>query len=161
MSPMKGTRGMRPKRSISNPAAEKRFSAFKKKVSINQFYKDVIRLVNLERTSRGIPALRESILLDWMAYYKAIDMRDKGYFGHVSPVYGNMGQQYTRFGIRWTAYGENLAYGYTTPQAVVAGWMNSAGHRANILNPNFTYTGVWYTTGGTLGRYWVQVFWRG
>lgn len=59
------------------------------------------------------------------------------------------------FGISYKAYGENIAQGYRTPQAVVTGWMNSSGHRANILNASFTQIGVGYVADG---NYWTQMF---
>lgn len=64
------------------------------------------------------------------------------------------------YGIRYSAAGENIAMGQSTPQAVVQSWMNSSGHRANILSANFTEIGVGYAKGGTGGHYWTQLFIR-
>src|SRR5919109_1185606 len=58
----------------------------------------------------------------------------------------------------WSAIGENIAAGYPTPEAVVAGWMSSPGHRANILSPNFTEIGIGLAQGGKYGSYWTQDF---
>ena len=83
------------------------------------------------------------------------DMHDKGYFSHTSPTYGSPFDMMTSFGIRYLTAGENIAMGYRTPQSVVDGWMNSPGHRANILNASFTEIGVGYVESGS---YWTQMF---
>jgi uncharacterized protein YkwD len=62
------------------------------------------------------------------------------------------------FGISYQAAAENIAAGQTTPQEVVQAWMNSPGHRANILNGNYTYIGVGYAKGGSQRHYWTQMF---
>ena len=82
-------------------------------------------------------------------------MHDKHYFDHNSPTYGSPFDMLTAFGVNYRAAGENIAMGYGTPQAVVDGWMNSPGHRANILNANFTQIGVGYVADG---NYWTQLF---
>ncbi|MGF7033673.1 putative YkwD family protein [Paenibacillus mucilaginosus] len=142
-----------------------------------RFTSEVLRLVNQERTSRGLRPLVALIRtirlgrfgrirtdqLSGIARVKAADMRDRNYFSHTSPTLGTPGEMLTRYGVNWTAYGENIAAGQTTPQAVMTGWMNSPGHRANILNPNFTHLGVGYVpgvTGSQYRHYWVQLFVR-
>ena len=90
-----------------------------------------------------------------MARTKSQDMRDKGYFSHTSPTYGSPFDMMKQFGISYRTAGENIAMGYSTPQAVVTGWMNSPGHRANILNGAFTEIGVGYVQSG---GYWTQMF---
>ena len=82
-------------------------------------------------------------------------MKDKGYFSHTSPTYGSPFQMMKSFGISYKSAGENIARGYATPEAVVNGWMNSSGHRANILNKSFTHIGVGYVQSG---NYWTQMF---
>ena len=82
-------------------------------------------------------------------------MKDNRYFAHNSPVYGTPFQMIRSFGISFRSAGENIARGYATPQAVVNGWMNSSGHRANILNANYTHIGVGYVA---QGNYWTQMF---
>ena len=66
-------------------------------------------------------------------------MKDLGYFSHTSPTYGSPFEMMKNFGISYRSAGENIAKGYATPEAVVKGWMNSPGHRANILNKSFTF----------------------
>ena len=90
-----------------------------------------------------------------MARYKSQDMRDNGYFSHNSPTYGTPFQMLSAFGLSYRTAGENIAKGYASPQAVVNGWMNSSGHRANILNASYTQIGVGYVS---RGNYWTQLF---
>ena len=74
---------------------------------------------------------------------------------HESPTYGSPFEMLTSFGISYRAAGENIAMGYSTPEAVINAWMNSSGHRANILNANYTTIGVGYVADG---NYWTQEF---
>ena len=82
-------------------------------------------------------------------------MRVNKYFDHTSPTYGSPFDMLKKFGISYKSAGENIAQGYSTPEAVVNGWMNSSGHRANILNASFTHMGVGYDANG---HYWTQMF---
>lgn len=123
--------------------------------SVLSFEEEVVRLVNKERTSRGLKALTQNWELSRVARYKSQDMKDNRYFAHNSPTYGSPGKMIRDFGISYRSYGENIAHGYRTPQAVVDGWMNSSGHRANILNASFTQIGVGYVSSGS---YWTQMF---
>lgn len=123
--------------------------------AVRAFEKEVIRLVNAERTKRGLKALSEDWQLSRVARYKSQDMHDNKYFSHTSPVYGSPFQMIKNFGISYRAAGENIARGQATPAAVVNAWMNSSGHRANILNASFTHIGVGYVSDG---RYWTQMF---
>lgn len=120
----------------------------------------VADLVNQQRAAQGLPALKFNAELSKVAEAKAADMRDKGYFDHNSPTYGSPFDMMKQFGITYRAAGENIAKGYKTPAAVMDGWMNSPGHRANILNSNFTEIGVGYVTDGNGTGYWVQMFIR-
>lgn len=85
-------------------------------------------------------------------------MKDNNYFSHTSPNYGSPFQMMQDFGIKYSNAGENIAGGQKTPQEVMDAWLNSSGHRANILNKNFTQLGVGYAKGGSYGYYWVQMF---
>ncbi|GLX66372.1 CAP domain-containing protein [Paenibacillus glycanilyticus] len=127
------------------------------------FEDEVFALVNQEREAAGLPPLARLEVLFEAAEAKAQDMRDNNYFDHISPTYGTPGQMLTQFGVEWTAYGENIAAGQRTPALVMEAWMNSPGHRANILSPKFTHMGVGYAPGTTDSRYrtyWVQEFVR-
>ena len=118
------------------------------------FEAEVVRLVNIERKKAGLAELKHNWELSRVARCKSEDMRDKGYFAHNSPTYGTPFQMMKSFGISYRTAGENIAKGQTTPAAVVNAWMNSSGHRANILNPSFTEIGVGYAS----GNYWTQMF---
>lgn len=126
----------------------------------NAYELKVFRLVNEERTSRGIAALTLNSTLTDLAILKARDMRDNIYFDHTSPTYGTPGEMLDRFGVNNRAYGENIAAGQATPEDVMRVWMNSPGHRANILDPRFTDIGVGYVVGTETSRnrtYWTQL----
>jgi len=123
--------------------------------SVRAYEQEVIRLVNVERTKAGLKALTEDWELSRVARYKSQDMHDLRYFSHTSPTYGSPFDMMKAFGIRYRTAGENIAMGYRTPAAVVQGWMNSPGHRANILNASYTKIGVGYVASG---NYWTQHF---
>lgn len=119
--------------------------------------KEVVRLVNAERESRGLKPLRRSTSVQRVARLKAQDLRDGGYFDHVSPKYGTPFEMLEKRGIQFRCVGENIAMGQITAQEVLSAWMNSPGHRANILNPNYTKIGVGCAD-NVQGPYWVQMF---
>lgn len=121
---------------------------------------EVIRLVNVERAKQGLQPLSYNWELSRVARYKSKDMANIGYFDHTSPTYGSPFTMMKNFGIRYSYAGENIAMGYRTPEDVVNGWMNSAGHRRNILSPNFTQIGVGYATNNQGVPYWTQMFIR-
>ena len=123
--------------------------------SVLSYEEEVVRLVNVERAKNGLSPLTEDWELSRVARYKSQDMRDRNYFSHTSPTYGSPFQMMKSFGISYKSAGENIARGYKTPSAVVSGWMNSSGHRANILNPSFTHIGVGFVADG---HYWTQMF---
>ena len=115
----------------------------------------VLELVNVERTKQGLKALQMDESVRKVARLKSEDMRKNNYFDHTSPTYGSPFDMLKKFGISYSSAGENIAQGYRTPEQVVTGWMNSPGHRANILNASFTHLGVGYDSNG---HYWTQMF---
>lgn len=119
------------------------------------YEQQVISLVNKERQKAGLKPLKENWELSRVARFKSQDMHDKGYFDHNSPTYGSPFKMIKDFGISYNYAGENIAYGQRTPEEVMKAWMNSSGHRANILSPNFTQIGVGYVKDG---NYWTQQF---
>ena len=123
--------------------------------SVSSYEQKVIDLVNDIRVQNGLKKFSANWELSRVARYKSQDMRDKKYFSHTSPTYGSPFNMMKSFGISYKTAGENIAYGYSTPEAVVKGWMNSEGHRKNILNPSFTQIGVGYVASG---HYWTQMF---
>lgn len=118
----------------------------------------VAELVNIERQKAGLSALTFDQSVSNVARTKSKDMAANNYFAHQSPTYGSAGDMLTKFGIRWSAWGENIASGQRTPEAVVTAWMNSAGHRANILSTNFSKIGVGYAVNSNGTPYWTQIF---
>jgi uncharacterized YkwD family protein/spore coat assembly protein SafA len=125
---------------------------------LQSFESEVIRLTNVERSKAGLPALATNWELCRVARYKAQDMIDKNYFSHTSPTYGSPFTMMQTFGLKFSAAAENIAYGQRTAQEVVTAWMNSPGHRANILSSSTTQIGVGAAkkSDGTL--YWSQMF---
>ncbi|PHV69274.1 serine protease [Sporanaerobium hydrogeniformans] len=119
------------------------------------FENKVLELVNVERAKQGLKALTMDESVRKVARAKSTDMSQKNYFSHTSPTYGSPFDMLKSFGISYKSAGENIAQGYPTPEAVVTGWMNSPGHRANILNASYTHIGVGYEANG---KYWTQLF---
>ena len=118
----------------------------------------VLTLVNQERAKQGLPALTLSQQLTDIANEKAKDMLQKNYFSHTSPTYGSPFEMLQRFGVNYSSAGENIAAGQKSAEQVMTDWMNSSGHRANILNKDYKQLGVGYAEGGSYGTYWVQLF---
>ena len=122
---------------------------------ILSYEEQVINFVNEVRAQYGLNKLTANWQLSRVARYKSQDMHDNGYFSHTSPVYGSPFDMIKNFGISYRTAGENSARGQHTPQEVMNDWMNSSGHRANILNASFTQIGVGYVSDG---NYWTQMF---
>lgn len=123
--------------------------------SVLAYEQEVVTLVNAERAKYGLSALTLDAALCGYARLKSQDMHDQGYFSHASPSYGSPFDMMRSFGISYQYAGENIAMGYSSPAAVVNAWMNSEGHRANILSANYTSIGVGYVADG---GYWTQWF---
>lgn len=123
--------------------------------TVLNYENEVIRLVNEIRTENGLKPLTANWELSRIARYKSEDMSGNRYFSHTSPTYGTPFQMIRAFGLSYRSAGENIAYGQRTPAAVVNAWMNSSGHRANILNASYTQIGVGYCASG---NYWTQMF---
>ncbi|WP_371818604.1 CAP domain-containing protein [Sedimentibacter sp. zth1] len=128
--------------------------------SVSSFEKKVVELVNVERTKNGLTPLKLDTSISNVARIKSKDMATNNYFSHTSPTYGSAGNMLTKYNISYTAWGENIAAGQRTPEEVVNAWMNSSGHRANILSSTFTKIGVGYATNSSGKAYWTQMFTR-
>ena len=124
------------------------------------FEQEVVRLVNVERARAGLRPLTENWQVSRVARFKSQDFINNNYFAHNSPVFGTPFDMLRAFGIRFTAAGENIAHGQRTPAAVVNAWLNSPGHRANILNPNFNQIGVGVARDNRGNLFWTQMFIR-
>ena len=122
---------------------------------MTEYEAEVVRLVNQQRAKYGLGALKMNAELSDGARIKSEDMYKNKYFSHTSPKYGSPFDMMKKFGITYRYAGENIAYGYRTPQDVVTAWMNSTGHRENILSKNFTEIGVGYYQSG---NHWTQWF---
>lgn len=121
---------------------------------------EVIRLVNIERQKAGLPPLSANWELCRVSRYKSQDMISKQYFSHTSPTFGSPFQMIENFGIKFSSAGENIAYGQKTPAEVMTSWMNSSGHRSNILSSSYTQIGVGLAKNSNGVCYWTQQFIR-
>lgn len=119
---------------------------------------EVIRLVNVERSKAGLQLLKTNWQLCRVARYKSADMAQKGYFDHNSPTYGSPFKMMESFGLKFSSAGENIAYGQRTPAEVMNGWMNSPGHRNNIMSRTYTDIGVGLAKNSSGVCYWTQQF---
>ena len=120
--------------------------------------KQVVTLVNQERAKVGLAPLKDNWELSRVARYKSEDMANKNYFSHTSPTYGSPFDMIKNFGIKYMAAGENIAMGQQTAASVMSSWMNSPGHKANILSKNFTEIGVGLAKNKNGTIYWTQQF---
>jgi uncharacterized YkwD family protein len=123
--------------------------------AINEFESKVIELTNAERRKNGLKDLTGDNSLSNVAREKSTDMQKNNYFSHTSPTYGSPFDMMRDFGITYNTAGENIAQGQRTPEEVVQAWMNSEGHRKNILSDKFTHIGVGYQQNG---HHWTQMF---
>lgn len=122
---------------------------------VHAYERQVVELVNVQRARNGLQPLSLDAELCRFARVKSQDMHDNRYFDHTSPTYGSPFDMMRQFGITYASAGENIAMGYSTPEAVVNAWMNSSGHRANILSTKYTTLGVGFVSNG---GYWTQWF---
>ncbi|MFS0820285.1 CAP domain-containing protein [Bacillus sp. 1P02SD] len=136
------------------PAEQTKETTKQATYSLSQFEQEVVTLTNKERAKYGLQPLKIDLKLSEVARTKSSDMKKNSYFSHTSPTYGSPFDMMKQFGIQYRAAGENIAKGQRSPQEVVNGWMNSEGHRKNILSSNFTHIGV----GHVEGNYWTQMF---
>lgn len=118
---------------------------------------DAWNRINAERAKAGCAALVYDQKIEDVARAHSVDMRDRNYFDHATPEGVSPAQRLTNAGVQWNRMGENIARGQRDAATVVTGWMNSSGHRANILNCGFTRSGLGVATGGN-GPYWTQDF---
>lgn len=125
--------------------------------SMNSDEKEVFDLINKQRTQNGLSPLKENSELQRVARIKAQDMVNNNYFSHTSPTYGSPFDMMKSFKISYNTAGENIA-GNTSNSAAVTAWMNSPGHKANILNGNFNQTGIGVVKGSKYGKIYVQMF---
>lgn len=118
---------------------------------------EVFNLINNQRTKNGLSALKIDAEVQNVARIKAQDMVKNNYFAHNSPTYGSPFDMLNSFKVSYKTAGENIA-GNSSNSAAVTAWMNSSGHKANILNSNFNYTGIGVVNGSKYGKIYVQMF---
>ena len=109
----------------------------------------------MQTKKNGLPALTADTKLNSVAQAKSTDMHKNNYFSHTSPTYGSPFDMMRDQGVSYKSAGENIAQGQRTPQEVVQAWMNSEGHRRNILNSNYNHIGVGFDPNG---YHWTQMF---
>lgn len=119
--------------------------------------KEVFNLINQQRNNNGLQALKVDEEVQRVARIKAQDMVDNNYFSHTSPTYGSPFDMLSSFKVTYKTAGENIA-GNSTNSAAVTAWMNSSGHKANILNGNYNYTGIGVVKSSKYGKIFVQIF---
>lgn len=117
------------------------------RASVNYTADTIINLVNQERQNAGLSAVSKSDLLLSSSDSKAWDMANKQYFAHTSPEGQTPWQVIKNTGYKYSFAGENIAFGFSDENQLMSAWMNSPGHRANILRPSFTQMGVGISTG--------------
>ena len=125
--------------------------------NMNSDEKEVFDLINKQRTNNGLAALKNDSEDQRVARIKAQDMVDNNYFSHTSPTYGSPFDMLKSFKISYKTAGENIA-GNSSNSSAVTAWMNSSGHKANILNSNFNYTGIGVVSSPKYGKMYVQLF---
>ncbi|GCB53017.1 hypothetical protein SNL152K_10374 [Streptomyces sp. NL15-2K] len=119
---------------------------------------DVVDLTNRERARAGLRPLAVDPLLTVAAQAHSADMVARAFYSHTSPEGSQPWDRAAAAGCGRRSIGENIACGQRSPAEVVEGWMNSPGHRANILKPDFTHIGIGFEGGGRAGTYWTQLF---
>ena len=119
---------------------------------------ELINLINAERASHGLGPVRMSNVLMQVARAHSQDMIDRDFFDHVNPDGWGPRDRLDNAGYNWMTYGENIGAGYSSAELMSNGWMNSSGHRANMLNTEVTEIGVAYVAGGFYGHYWTALF---
>lgn len=126
--------------------------------TVGELMDSVIKLTNAERSRIGSPALVENERLVLIAQEMAEDLAKRGSLSHTDTKGRDLAKRIDDGGYAWSAIGENIAYGFSTPEAVVQGWIKSPGHYKNLSNSGFTEIGVGVTIDSKGRVYWAQVF---
>ncbi|GHI02036.1 hypothetical protein AQI88_17825 [Streptomyces cellostaticus] len=145
----------KPTKPTSTPSAPAAPSTPKATATASGVVARIVQLVNAERSKAGCFPVTLDATLTKVAQAHSQDMAAHQNMSHTGSDGSDPGARITRAGYAWSTYGENVAYGYTTPEQVMAGWMSSPGHRANILNCSFKEIGVGLAQPGS---YWTQDF---
>lgn len=140
---------------VTPPVVEKPAKETNETTQVSSVIQQVVDLTNQERAKAGLKALQIDTKLTQSAQAKSQDMKNKNYFSHTSPTYGSPFDQMKSFGITYKSAAENIAMGQRSATEVVKAWMESPGHKANIMNPSYTHIGVGLSDSG---YYWTQQF---
>ena len=144
------------KPSYSRPMASSTGSSSQSGGNTSSFVQKVVELTNQERIQEGLEPLSISKAAEAAAAVRAEEIVSS--FSHTRPNGSNFSTALKEQGTSYRTSGENIAWGQKTPEEVVTGWMNSSGHRANILNSKFTSIGVGVYRSSSGRLYWVQLF---
>lgn len=139
-----------PSEQVEQPSVDEQ-----KEVTASQIEQEVLTLTNKEREKAGLQPLKLDDGLMASAREKSLDMAKNNYFSHTSPTYGSPFDQMKQHGVTYRAAAENIAKGQQTAKEVVQAWMESPGHRQNILTPNFTHIGIGFSQSSYV---WTQQF---
>lgn len=123
---------------------------------VHSYALQILELVNAERAKAGLSPLKLDLDVTAAANVRAREIKQS--FSHTRPDGSSFSTALTQQGISYRRSGENIAWGQKSPEQVMNGWMNSDGHRANILNPNFENIGIGYYQDANGVNYWVQLF---
>ncbi|RWR04241.1 CAP domain-containing protein [Siminovitchia fortis] len=145
----------KPAEKPQQPKKEEQKPAEQQNSQLSAYEQKVVELTNAERAKNGLAPLKVDVELSKVAREKSRDMSANNYFDHNSPTYGSPFDMMKKFGISYRSAGENIAQGQRTPEEVVNAWMNSSGHRENILSKDYTHIGVGHAADG---NYWTQQF---
>jgi uncharacterized protein YkwD len=144
-------------KTTSNEASVDKTTTNDTNKATNQSYAEkIVELVNKERAKAGLSAVKIDTKLATAATKRAHEIETS--FAHTRPNGSNFNTVINENGVNYRGAGENIAYGQKTPEEVMNGWMNSEGHRANILNASFTTIGVGYYQNAAGVNHWVQLF---
>lgn len=144
-----------PQTPIEQPVVQQPPANQGQSTSISAVEQAVLNLTNAERQKAGLQPLQIDNNLMNSARQKSTDMATKNYFSHTSPTYGSPFDQMKANGVSYRAAAENIAMGQRSAEEVVKAWMDSPGHRQNILTASFTHIGIGYDANG---NYWTQQF---
>ena len=131
---------------------------FDVKQNYNEYIVRVIELVNEERQKVGLNSLAHDEQITYAATQRSYEMVQHSYFEHARPDGRSCFTVMKEYGVLYSSAGENIAWGQNTPEYVMSCWMNSPGHKANILKSGFTKIGVGIATDGNGRLYWTQLF---
>ena len=131
---------------------------YSEKQEYNEYIAQVVEIVNEERRKVGLNPLAYDEQITYAATQRSYEMAEYQYFAHARPNGDSCFTVMDEYNVSWRMVGENIASGYTTPEQVMTGWMNSQGHKENILTSGYTKIGVGIAANSYGRLYWTQLF---